>query len=109
MPLTWAQVLARRMARHGLVEPAPAERLADQVAVICGAHAQVMSAAEVSIGLRVRGISRSDVRSALWERRSLVKTYGPRGTVHVLDPGDLPAWNSVLAAAHQLPGFAPGV
>ena len=109
MPLTWAQVLARRMGRHGLVEPVPADQLADQVGVICGAHAQVMSAAEVSIGLRVAGITRSDVRSALWERRSLVKTFGPRGTVHILDPRDLPAWNAVLAAAHQLPGFSPGV
>ena len=109
MPLTWPQVLARRLTRHGLVDPVPKERLADQVGVICGAHAQVMSAAEVSIGLRVAGIDRSDVRSALWERRSLVKTFGPRGTVHVLDPRDLPAWNAVLAAAHQLPGFSPGV
>jgi len=109
MPLTWAQVLARRMGRHGLVEPVPADQLADQVGVICGAHAQVMSAAEVSIGLRVAGITRSDVRSALWERRSLVKTFGPRGTVHILDPRNLPAWNAVLAAAHQLPGFSPGV
>ena len=79
MPLTWPQVLARRMTRHGLTEPVPKERLADQVGVICGAHAQVMSAAEVSIGLRVAGSDRSDVRSALWERRSLVKTFGPRG------------------------------
>jgi hypothetical protein len=76
---------------------------------MCGAHAQVMSAAEVSIGLRVAGITRSDVRSALWEQRSLVKSFGPRGTVHVLDPADLPAWNAVLAAAHRSPSFPPDV
>jgi hypothetical protein len=109
MPLTWAQVFARRMRRHGLIEPVPARRLAEQVGVICGAHAQVMSAAEISIGLRVAGITRADVRAALWEERTLVKSFGPRGTVHVLDPRDLPAWNAVLAAAHQPPGFAPGV
>jgi hypothetical protein len=109
MPLTWAQVFARRMDRHGLIEPVPAKRLAEQVGVICGAHAQVMSAAEVSIGLRVAGITRADVRAALWEQRTLVKSFGPRGTVHVLDPRDLPAWNAVLAIAHQPPGFAPGV
>src|SRR3954447_13164425 len=109
MPLTWPQVFARRMRRHGLIEPVPAKRLAEQVGVICGAHAQVISAAEVSIGLRVKGVTQADVRAALWEARTLVKSFGPRGTVHVLDPRDLPAWNAVLAAAHQPPGFAPGV
>lgn len=109
MALTWSHVVARRMDRHGLVAPVPTERVVEQVAVMCGAHAQVMSAAEVSIGIRVAGITRADVRSALWERRSLVKSIGPRGTVHILDPGDLAAWNTVLAAAQQPPGFSPDV
>jgi DNA glycosylase AlkZ-like len=109
MALTWRQVLARRLDRHGLVAPVPADRLVEQVGAICGAHAQVMSGAEVSIGLRVAGITRSDIRSALWEQRSLVKSFGPRGTVHVLDPADLPAWNAVLGAAHRPPGFPPEV
>jgi hypothetical protein len=109
MALTWAAVFARRTDRHGLTAPVAPDRLADLVSTICGAHAQVMSAAEVSIGVRVAAISRLDVREALWERRELVKTIGPRGTVHLLAAADLPAWNAVLEAALEPPGFQPGV
>jgi DNA glycosylase AlkZ-like len=75
--------------------------------VICGAHAQVMSAAEVSIGIRVAGITRADVRRALWEERSIVKTIGPRGTVHLLPATDLPTWNAALGAIVELPRSVP--
>ena len=65
---------------------------------MCGAHAQVMSAAELSIGLRLAGSTRADVRDALWRERSLVKTRGPRGTVHLLPTQDLPMWIGALSA-----------
>ncbi|MBO0688679.1 MAG: AlkZ family DNA glycosylase [Candidatus Dormibacteraeota bacterium] len=97
--LTWAGVHARRLERHGLITPVPAARLVDQVGGICGAHAQVMSAAELSIGVRVAGVTRARVREALWTERSLVKTYGPRGTVHLLPASDLPLWTGALAEA----------
>jgi hypothetical protein len=63
-----------------------------------GAHAQVMSAAELSIGIRMAGVTREHVRAALWQERSLVKTRGPRGTVHVLPAGELPLWSGALDA-----------
>src|SRR5439155_7274831 len=66
MEMTWSQACAMRLTRHGLAEPVAPERLGDQVAIMCGAHAQVMSAAELSIGLRVSGATRADVRGALW-------------------------------------------
>lgn len=107
--MTWSEACAARLYRHGLAEPAPADRLVEQVAVMCGAHAQVMSAAELSIGLRVAGVTRTDIRAALWTDRRLVKTYGPRGTVHVLAATDLPIWIGAMSAAHELPGFREGV
>ena len=64
-----------------------------------GVHAQVMSAAEVALGLRTDGVTRRDVREALWTRRELVKTYGPRGTVHLVAALDLPVWCAALSAA----------
>ncbi len=73
--------------------------MVEQTGVICGAHAQVMSAAELSIGLRVAGVTRSTVQRALWTERTLVKTYGPRGTVHLLPTSDLPIWTGALTAA----------
>ncbi len=89
--------------------PVPPDRLVDQVATMCGAHAQLMPAAELSIGIRASGVTRTDVRRALWVNRALVKTIGPRGTVHLLAVGDLPMWNAVLEGALEPPGFAPDV
>lgn len=44
------------------------------VGAICGVHAQVMAATELSIGLRTEGVTRVDVRQALWTDHSLIKT-----------------------------------
>lgn len=98
MEMTWSETRARRLARHGLGEPVAAGQVAEQVGVICGAHAQVMSAAEPSVALRVAGMTQAGVREALWTTRSLVKTYGPRGTVHLLPAADLPIWTAALSA-----------
>jgi hypothetical protein len=98
--LSWTQVCARRLERHRLATPSPDARPADAVRAMGGAaHAQVMPAVELSIGLRTSGITRMDVRHALWTERSLVKTFGPRGTVHLLPTHDLPTWVGALSAA----------
>ena len=102
--LTWAGVTARRMARHALTEPAADVGPAEIAGVLCGAHAQVLSAAELSIGRRIAGATRADVQRALWEERTLVKTFGPRGTVHLLPTADLPMWTGALSA---LPSSVP--
>ncbi|RFU86080.1 winged helix DNA-binding domain-containing protein [Streptomyces triticagri] len=94
----WADVCARRLSRHFLDRPAAAGRVPDVVAAMGGAHAQVMSAAELSVGLRTEGTTRQDVRDALWEERTLVKTFGPRGTVHLLPAAELPLWTAALSA-----------
>ncbi|PGH48755.1 winged helix DNA-binding domain-containing protein [Streptomyces sp. Ru87] len=96
--LPWDGVLARRLARHGLAGPLRDSGPADCAGVLCGAHAQVMSAAELSLGLRLDGVTRDAVRTALWEERSLVKTFGPRGTVHLLPAAELPLWTGALTA-----------
>jgi hypothetical protein len=96
--LTWDQVLGRRLARHCLIDPAPQDNLVEVVRTVCGIHAQVMPAAELSLGLRVAGITRQDVRQKLWERRGLVKTYGIRGTVHLFPADELAMWMSALRA-----------
>jgi hypothetical protein len=69
---------------------------------VCGIHAQVMPAAELSIGARVDGITRQDVRDALWEKRTLVKTVGLRGTVHLFPTGELPMWMAAMRARSTL-------
>ena len=112
MDPTWAAVLSRRLDRHFLTEPATsaADVAADVAAAVCGVHAQIITAAELSIGQRLAGAGRDDVRAALWETRELVKTFGPRGTVHLLPTEDLPRWTGALAAVPRpLPSFDPSV
>ena len=53
-------------------------------------QAQVMSSAELSLRARVRGLRRDDVREALWQERSLVKTWAMRGTLHLVAAGEVP-------------------
>jgi hypothetical protein len=107
--LSWSGVTARRMARHALVEPAADQDPAGVAGVLCGAHAQVLSAAELSIGRRIAGATRADVQSALWRERTLVKTFGPRGTVHLLPTADLPMWTGALSALPSVPTHPEGV
>ncbi len=102
--LTWSGVTARRMARHALAEPSAVLDPADVAGLLCGAHAQILTAAEFSIGRRIGGATRADVRRALWADRTLVKTFGPRGTVHLLPAVDLPLWTGALSA---LPSSVP--
>jgi hypothetical protein len=92
------------MARHALTEPATDLGPADIAGRLCGAHAQILSAAELSVGRRIAGATRVDVQNALWKDRTLVKTFGPRGTVHLLATVDLPMWTGALSA---LPSSVP--
>lgn len=99
--VTWSAANARRTERQFLRTPAkPGEAgPAEVVDAMLAAQAQVMSAAELSVGLRMDGATRQDVRHALWgEEPSLVKTYGPRGTIHFLPTAELPLWTAALSA-----------
>ncbi|ROO85778.1 winged helix DNA-binding protein [Actinocorallia herbida] len=95
---SWSEVCARRLERHGLAAPLKDARPADVAGAMAGVHAQVMSAAEVGIGMRLGTGTRQDVRDALWKERSLVKTYGLRGTVHLVPARDLALWVGALSA-----------
>ena len=87
--LTWTQVHAFRLHRHHLDRRAPKKDLARVVGDIGGAQAQVMSAAEMQIATRVE-CTVNDIRQALWNDRTLVKTWLMRGTLHVARSEDLP-------------------
>ncbi|GAB3484928.1 winged helix DNA-binding domain-containing protein [Nocardiopsis coralliicola] len=94
--MTWRQAIGRRIERHGLGR-AFHEGPADAVRAMCGAHAQVQSAGEVSVALRLHEGTRAAVAAALRDG-TLIKTYGPRGTVHLLPAADLPMWTGALSA-----------
>ncbi len=70
----------------------------DVVADIAGAHAQLMSSAELTLWARVESLERGMVEKALWEERTLVKTWAMRGTLHLLPAHELPLWVAAQAA-----------
>jgi hypothetical protein len=96
--LSWKSVIARRLARHRLDAAAPRAKLVDVVSDVCGIHAQVMPSAEISLGLRIRDFTRAHLHDALWVKRELVKTYGIRGTVHLLPAREYGWWLAALRA-----------
>jgi hypothetical protein len=56
-----------------------------------------MSSAELTLAARVEGLEPGDVGRALWEERSLVKTWAMRGTLHLLPAAELPMWQAALS------------
>ena len=66
------------------------------VARLAGVHAQVMSSAELTLWARVEGLEPDAVASALWEERTLVKTWAMRGTLHLLPAAELSLWITAL-------------
>lgn len=94
--LTWANVHAFRLARHHLVKPAPRSALVKVSGEIGGLQAQVMSAAEMQIGVRV-DCRATDVRDRLWKDRTLVKTWLMRGTLHLVPAVDLPLYTAAMS------------
>jgi Winged helix DNA-binding domain len=95
--VTWPQVHAFRLHRHHLDGRAPKRDLANVVGDIGGVQAQVMSAAELQVAVRV-DCKVEDVRNALWKDRSLVKTWLMRGTLHVTKSDDLPVYIGAMSA-----------
>ena len=95
--LDWAQVMAWRAARQHLDERVRSEAILEVVADIAGLHAQVMSSAELTLATRVEDLGPDAVRHALWEERSLVKTWAMRGTLHLLPTAELPMWQAALS------------
>src|SRR3989442_8275071 len=70
------QVSAFRLSRHHLVKRAPASALAQVAGDMAGVQAQVLSAAQISLWARTRGLSADDVENALWRGPAPLETGG---------------------------------
>lgn len=53
-----------------------------------GAQAQVLSAAQISLWARTRGLRLEDVEKALWQDRTLAKVWCMRGSLHLIPSRD---------------------
>lgn len=91
------QVYSWRAYKHKLTERVPRKQLSDVVAVVGGLQAQVMSAAVLQAWARVDGITQQDIRDALWQEHSLVKTWAWRGTLHLLASSEFPTYVAALS------------
>jgi hypothetical protein len=85
-----------RLERQSLARRAPAGSLVDVAGRICGLHAQVLSAADLQAWSRVDGHALGDLERALWQDRTLVKTWLMRGTLHLVPAADLPVYVGAL-------------
>jgi uncharacterized protein YcaQ len=94
--VSWKLALAWRMQRHHLTTRRKPTDLLRVVSGLCGLHAQLTSSAELSLWARIDGLDRDALHEALWEKRTLVKLWATRGTLHVLPSAELGTWISAL-------------
>jgi hypothetical protein len=92
--LKWPQVHTWRVSQHGLTPRLNARDVVGAVTRTAGIQAQVLSAAELAVCTRVEGLAPPDVRSALFQDHTLVRTWAMRGTLHVLAASDLPLYSA---------------
>src|SRR6516164_3059084 len=101
LKLTWPQVAAWRVRRHYLDQRLPAGNMLGVVSRLCGLHAQVLSSAVLTLWARVEELDRHAVQRALWQDRTLVKTWAMRGTLHLVPSDDLPLWHAALTTSRR--------
>lgn len=75
-----------------LVDPLGPRSLRKVAKDLGGIQAQVHSAGELQFAVRTDGLGEGAVERAIYESKTLVKTWMMRGTIHYLDADDLPAW-----------------
>ncbi len=90
--LNWSQVNAWRLSQHALSPRLNPQDFIKAVTRTAGIQAQVMSAAELALWARADGLTPRDVQSALWQDRTLVKTWAMRGALHLIAASDFPLY-----------------
>ena len=93
-----AAILAWRMQRQHLADRAARDDVLDVVRDISGLHAQLTASGELTLWARVDGLERDAVSRALWQERTLVKTWAMRGTLHFMRAVELGLWVGAQAA-----------
>src|SRR5215470_20063795 len=92
---SWSHVAAFRLRRHHLLD----RRSSALVAIcsdVCGVQAQVMGAAHLAFCARADNLLPWNIHSALWERRTLVKTSAMRQTLHLVPATEYPTYIAAL-------------
>lgn len=101
LKLSWRRALDWRLRRNFLDRRVPAGSEVAVASRLCGLHAQLLSSAELSLWARVEGLRQGAVQKALWQDRTLIKTWAMRGTLHLLPSNELPLWMGALATSKR--------
>jgi|SRR5271157_82492 len=100
--LSSSQLLFLRLRSQRLLSR-PAAGTAQIVEAVCGLQAQVLTAAELGVGVRSSGLTLAEVEQARLQERSIIWTWGMRGTLHLMAASDL-AWLLPLVGPAFLAG-----
>ena len=93
-----------RLARAGaqlLHRPGPTPQVAALVHRLLAVQAQDTTAARLAIRARARALTAADVDAALADR-SIVRTWGPRGTLHLIAAADV-GWLTAVFGPRRVP------
>ena len=82
------QLRYHRMRQNGLLAPFATPEAA--AAALVGVQAQILPAAALALGNRTTGLNEAAVDKLLHDRRSLLKLWGQRGTLHLYAADDWP-------------------
>jgi hypothetical protein len=96
------------MRRQHLVTRAPSDSALAVLRGITALHAQLAASAELTLWARVADLQPGAVEQALWESRSLVKTWAMRGTLHLHAADELGLWvaaQGALKPRHHVPAW----
>lgn len=89
-----------RMRRSGLVEPF--DSLHETARRLIGVQAQLLPAASLAFCNRTEGLAAGDVDAARLEKRSLVRLWGQRNTLHIYDTKDWPFLHAALGERRSI-------
>src|SRR5947199_385922 len=81
----WLRLRAQLLASEHSAE---VNGVAHIVQELCGIQAQEMPAAALAVRVRSNGLSGADVEQARVQERAIIRTWGPRGTLHLLATED---------------------
>ena len=94
------RVLAWRMARQHLAAPGKATAV-ELARTLCGVQAQVQSSAEQAIAVRQARPRPGEVDKALRDKRTLVRCWSVRGTLHLHAADDAALYGAAMAAVRS--------
>ena len=96
--VTLAQVRRYRLLRSGLITPFATPE--EAAAALGGVQAQILPAAGLALWNRTAGFTHARYEELLFTRRTLVKLWGQRNTLHLYPSAEWPLIYAALAA-HQ--------